>query len=208
MFKTIQLKNGQNIWLTSDTHFAHSNIIKKLSKWKDKSGCRNFETMEDHDHTIIDNINKLVKPNDILYHMGDWSFGDPDNVRKYRNRIACQDIRLVLGNHDKYIAPKDSPYRGCFTSVDYVAGFSLKIDGQPFKTKFFLSHYSHQVWPSSHHGTIHGFGHSHNSIKGIGRSMDVGVDCNNFYPFHIDEIIYQLKNVEPAILDHHTNETN
>lgn len=209
MFKSIQLKKDQSIWITSDTHFGHINLIKNLSKWKDKSGCRNFDSIEDHDNTIIDNINNLVKKTDILYHLGDWSFGDIDNIKKYRNRINCKDIRLVLGNHDKYIEPKDSPYRGCFTSVDWIDGFSIKKEDMPFKVKFYLSHCAHRVWFNNHHGSISLFAHSHGSLlpKEWGRSMDVGLDTNNFYPYHLDEIIYFMKDIELLVLDHHNIET-
>ena len=71
-----------------------------------------------------------------------------------------------------------------------------------------MSHYSMQVWNKSHHGSIHLFGHSHGSLKGIGRSMDVGIDTNNLYPYHLDEILYNLKDIDVKIIDHHNNKTN
>jgi calcineurin-like phosphoesterase family protein len=194
----------QNTYFFSDPHFGHRNIVKSISKWEDTSSCRNFESIEEHDQTIIDNINRLVKQNDVVYCLGDWSFGPPDNVRVYRNQIKCKNLHLILGNHDKHIRPKDSPFRGCFSSVNDVLQFSLRLDGLYAKTKFFLSHYSHQVWPNHHHHSIHLFGHSHGSLQGLGRSMDVGLDCHNFNPFHLDEIMYFMKDVNPHFVDHHT----
>ncbi len=197
----------QNIYFTSDTHWGHKNIVKSISKWADKSGCRNFDSIEEHDSTIIENINLLVKKDDILYHLGDWSFGETENIKKYRNQIKCKNIHLVLGNHDKYIRPIDSPFRGCFSSVNDIMNITTRMEKDFLKTKFFLSHYGHRVWPNSHHNSIHLYGHSHGTLPRWGRSMDVGIDCNNFYPFHLDEILFEMKNVEPLIIDHHTTET-
>lgn len=200
----------KKIWFTSDTHFGHKNIVLGTTTWAvdRRGGCRVFDTVEEHDQTIVDNFNSLVKPDDILYHMGDWSFGGHENIKKYRNLVKCKNIHLILGNHDQHIVPRDSPYRGCFSSVHYVNNFSIKWDGgQLGKTKFFLSHYSHQVWENSHHGTIHLFGHSHGTLSGIGRSMDVGVDTHNFYPYSLDEIMYFMDTKAVHAIDHHNEHT-
>jgi hypothetical protein len=39
-----------------------------------------------------------------------------------------------------------------------------------------LCHYGMRVWPASHHGSVHFYGHSHGRLPGYGRSRDVGVD--------------------------------
>lgn len=201
-----------NIWFTSDTHYGHKNIVRGTTSWgafekgSSHQSVRNFDTLEEHNETLIQKFNDLVKPDDILYHLGDWSFGGKENIQNFRNRLHCKNIHLIFGNHDQHIEPLSSPYRGCFSSVQYVKQFSIKLDSG--KQGFFLSHYSHQVWNQSHHGVIHLFGHSHGSIKGLGKSMDVGVDTNNLYPYHIDEILERMKDVEPAIVDHHNGDTN
>ena len=59
-----------NIWFTSDTHYSHSNIAgEKVSNWK--NGYRNFESVWEMNKSLIDSINKYVKEDDILYHLGD-----------------------------------------------------------------------------------------------------------------------------------------
>ena len=90
-----------------------------------------------------------------------------------------------------------------FNSVQDV--FTGKIG----KREFHLSHYSHQVWPASHKGVIHLFGHSHGSLKGIGRSMDVGVDTHKeFRPYHINEIFKIMDKIPVKFIDHHELDTN
>lgn len=91
------------IYFTSDTHFGHSNICKETSQWTDKSGCRDFRSVEEMNEHIIHSINSVVGQEDTLYHLGDWSFGGIDNIWNLRKRLVCRDIHLVLGNHDQYI---------------------------------------------------------------------------------------------------------
>ena len=93
-----------NIWFVSDTHFMHKNICIGVSEWDDKAkSCRNFQTLEEMNELIINNINKYVKEDDILYHLGDWSFGGIDNICEFRKQIKCKNIYLVPGNHDHHI---------------------------------------------------------------------------------------------------------
>jgi calcineurin-like phosphoesterase family protein len=47
------------------------------------------------------------------------------------------------------------------------------VDGE----RVTLCHYGMRVWPASHHGAWHFFGHSHGRLPNHGRSRDVGVDC-------------------------------
>lgn len=208
----------KNIWFTSDTHFGHKNIVRGTTSWgafepgSSHQGVRDFDTLEEHNAALVKSINSVVKHDDILYHLGDWSFGGHENIKKFRDQLHCREIHLIFGNHDQHIEPIDSPYRELFASTQYVKNLSFKIDSQRSgkfgKTNIFLSHYSHQVWSQSHHGVIHLFGHSHGTLKGIGRSMDVGVDTNNLYPYHLDEVIDIMKNIKTEIVDHHNKNTN
>lgn len=205
----------ENIWFFSDPHFGHKNICRGVSEWNltgTHQSTRDFQTVEEMNEAIVTNLNSLIKPQDVAWCLGDWSFGGHENIKIFRNRLNCKRINLIFGNHDQHIEPINSVYRELFDSCQYVKNLSYKIDsgisGKFGKTKLFLSHYSHQVWNQSHHGVIHLFGHSHGSIKGIGKSMDVGMDTNNLYPYHLDEIIEKMKNISPTFVDHHNEKTN
>ena len=205
---------SKNIYFTADTHWNHKNIVRGVTAWSKENqlSIRNFDTLEEHNAELIKRFNSLVKCDDVLYHLGDWSFGGHENIQKFRNQLHCRNIQLIFGNHDQHIEPIDSPYRGCFSSCQYVKQVSLKIDsaksGRMGKQGFFLSHYGHRVWNQLHHGVIHLYGHSHGSLPGIGRSMDVGVDTNNLYPYYLDEILDKFKNVPVNYVDHHNKDTN
>ena len=93
-----------DIWFTSDSHWGHKNICIGVSEWDDKEqSCRKFDTLEEMNELIVSNINKYVKEDDILYHLGDWSFGGIENIWEFRKQINCKNIYLVPGNHDHHI---------------------------------------------------------------------------------------------------------
>src|ERR1700751_1321730 len=88
------------IWFTSDLHLGHRNIVgEKVSSWKD--GFRDFDSVKQMDDVILKAINDNVKWDDTLYILGDFSFKGNPEVGVYRNRINCQNIFFIKGNHDK-----------------------------------------------------------------------------------------------------------
>ena len=166
------------IFLTSDPHFGHGNIIKYVS--------RPFDNVEEMDKTLIKNFNRVVGENDILYILGDFTMGGSHTkCMKYREQINCKHVHLILGNHDKR-----NMYYDYFESVqDYK---ELKMDG----IKLCLSHYPFLSWNGKDRGSIMCHGHIHsnkrsnetNQWQGILR-YDVGVDANDYEPVSIEEII-------------------
>ena len=93
-----------NTWFTADFHLGHANIIRYCS--------RPFANVEEMDQTIVERLNASVKPNDVLYFLGDFCLGSQTRVRAYRRRIRCNKIFAVPGNHDKQackLKKKNSP---------------------------------------------------------------------------------------------------
>lgn len=78
-----------NVWVTSDTHFGHENIIKFCS--------RPFTSAKEMNEAMIENWNSVVGENDIVYHLGDVYFNK--NHSDFHNRLKGKK-RLILGNHD------------------------------------------------------------------------------------------------------------
>lgn len=196
-------------WLASDFHLGHANIAsEKTSNWK--QGYRKFNSVEEMDYTIIDNINKLIAPDDTLYFHGDFCFGGHIKTPDYRRRIACQNIHFIRGNHDKHI----DKYAGYFTSIQDYLDVTLKTqDGR--KVPFIMCHYAFRVWLGSHKGFYHTYGHSHGSLEHSpnGKSMDVGLDnayalFGEYRPFALEEVLDILDKREIAFNDHHSSETN
>lgn len=194
-----------NIWFTSDSHYSHSSISgPELSKWK--SGYRTFKTIQEMNECLIDTINKYVKEDDILYHLGDFSFGSPQKMYEFRKSLVCKTIHLIKGNHDEIFDEfyEEKRQRLSFDPFELFTSVRDTYTGYIGKNKFHLSHYAHRVWPGSHRGTIHLYGHSHGSISDFGKSMDVGIDAHKeFRPFHINEILQIMEKREIVKVDHH-----
>lgn len=161
-----------NIWLTSDYHANHAKIIIYCS--------RPFANAEEMNEAMITYHNELVSPNDTTYCLGDVGWG---NVESFVRQLNGKKI-LILGNHDH----RDD-YHKYFDKVCHYN--EIKTEGK----LVVCSHYAMRVWNKSHQGSFHCYAHSHGTLHGVGRSMDVGVDTNNFRPYNIDEIIQKLSAV-------------
>lgn len=204
------------IWFTSDTHFDHEKILiynpARQRHWPDtlirtapnhKTGemesVYNINLMNEG---LIENWNENVKPNDIVYHLGDFSFGSTENTIKIIRRLNGLK-HFVSGNHDKVIHTS-AVAKSLFESVkDYE---ELRIDK---KTKIVMFHFPILTWNGGHHGAWHFHGHTHNSLPPEGRRVDVGVDSTavtgraEHRPFNLDEMRRYMKNKEFVAHDHH-----
>jgi calcineurin-like phosphoesterase family protein len=214
----IVLEKAQKLWITSDTHYGHKNICKGVTEWDldriDNSTTRDFKTLEEMNETIVNNINAVVGQDDILIHLGDWSFGGFDNIRVFRNRLVCKTIHLVTGNHDHHIVNDRDGVRSEFASVhEYYSQLEVRVprpNGEVERMRFVLCHFPVASWHDMNDGIAHLFGHVHlppNKKIMQGRAMDVGMDGNDMKPYSIFDCVKLLQNrpVLPVVLplDHH-----
>ena len=87
----------RDIWVISDTHINHSNILNFIDK--NKNYVRPFGSVKEMDERILDRWNEKVKPGDIVYHLGDVTFGPKDYFKTFWPKFNGSK-RLVVGNHD------------------------------------------------------------------------------------------------------------
>lgn len=159
-----------NTFFIADTHFNHTNIIKHTG--------RPFQSVEHMNEVLIERWNQVVRPKDLVYHLGDFGWG---NVVPVLKRLHGKKI-LIIGNHDKpSLRPAVRPF---FERQEKL--LNIKID----KQHIVLCHYAMRVWDGSHHGAWHLYGHSHGTLPSVGKSMDVGVDVvgSCWEPFSFEEI--------------------
>jgi calcineurin-like phosphoesterase family protein len=90
---------SRDIWLISDTHFQHANILNFTDFTTGERVRPQFGTVEEMDEVMIDNWNSVVKPGDKVYHLGDVFFGSKDTFIPLWKKLNGQK-RLILGNHD------------------------------------------------------------------------------------------------------------
>lgn len=185
------------IFVTSDSHFNHINICgPKISKWK--KGFRNFDTLKEMEDLLVENCNSLVKEDDILYHLGDFIMGKNvvTELPRIRNRIICKTIHHIPGNHAQQIR-KNKELQKNFASISERYSFY-------YKNHFIvMDHYPIVSWEDMAHGALHCYGHCHGNYIAPGRAMDVGVDCNSFKPFLLDDIVDILLAKPIVEVDHH-----
>jgi len=153
------------IWFTADTHYGDKKIIHYMN--------RPFKSVEEMNNTLIENWNKKVGERDLVYHLGDFGFGDPDPILSKLKGFK----KLVIGSHDRDAAKSD-----IWVAKD------TRMDIWELNIPITLSHYCMRVWPKSHYNSYMLYGHSHGFLKSQGKSHDVGVDCNNFTPLSFLEV--------------------
>ena len=135
----------QKYFFTSDTHYGHTNFCSGTTKWSDKSECRQFDTLQDMNDTLVDAINSVVGKNDFLYHAGDFAWGKK-NVIEFRSRIICKNVFLAPGNHDKELMYSQE-LRKLFSSV-YPGYGSIKVNNR----HIILCHFAMRTWDRSQIG--------------------------------------------------------
>lgn len=190
------LENGQRLFFTSDTHYGHHNICSATTQWVPANrNTRQFNSLDEMNDILVNNINETVGENDILIHMGDWSFGGFDNIQRFRNRITCKNIHLVLGNHDHHIAKNTNGVTELFKSVQHYLVLNVRRlieGGRVEKFNFVCMHFPIASWINMNAGFIHLHGHVHlppHQRIADGKAMDVGVDGNGLYPISMDEVL-------------------
>lgn len=159
-------------FFTADTHFNHEDILKYTN--------RNFKDIEEMNNTIIEKWNAKVNRGDRVFILGDFAFSKHG---RFINALHGKK-HLIIGNHDEM-------------SLDVMRNFTSVQNYKEFwfqkKYYFILSHYCLRTWSESINGSINLFGHSHGRLSTFNLSFDVGVDCNNFEPFHSSEIIRKIE---------------
>ena len=147
---------------------------------------------------MISRWNSYVTDHDEVYILGDFMYkGNGRDANEILSRLKGKKY-LVRGNHEKYL--DDPQFRqGAFEWVkDY---YVLKYEGG---LHIVLFHYPMLSWYGSHHGSIHLYGHVHNSgeqhpdfgekLEMLGkRAINVGVDVNDFYPVSIKAVMDKAK---------------
>lgn len=167
------------IYFVSDTHFSHANILKYCN--------RPFSSIRDHDKTLIKNWNSAVKPEDTVYHLGDFGFAHHDVIANILQELNGKKI-FIWGNHDKSMNKQLIQKYFQFDKDIY----EVKVDDEEMNVKqsIILCHYPFESWNKKYHGSWHLHGHCHGTVSSSDNMarLDVGVDCHNFKPISYDEV--------------------
>lgn len=176
-------------WFTGDWHLEHENIIKYCD--------RPFKDAKHMTNVLIDNVNELVMPNDRLFNVGDVAMHRALSA-ELRARFMCKNIFVIPGNHDR-----EKELRKHFTVLPQCHMYEND------SYRIVLSHYAMRIWPHSHHGAGHLYGHSHGKLAPMPGAMafDVGVDCWDYKPISLVQVKAEMKRLSALgpkyVVDHH-----
>ena len=184
-----------NYFFTADSHYFHSNIIKSCKRPQFRASDFNQEgkwlsseiskeRAEEMNEMLIERHNSVVKPGDIVYHLGDFCFGK--DASKIFNRLNG-NLHLILGNHDEKMVGSQTFPKFAWIKPYY----KLRIGD----CKIILCHYPFARWDCAHYGSYHLHGHCHGSYKpSQGLILDVGVDCQGDYkPWSYEDVCVYMK---------------
>ncbi len=179
------------IFFTSDHHFGHTNIIKFSN--------RPFSNIEEMNEELIKRWNEKVSPDDEVYYVGDLALMSSNKLKPILDRLNGK-IYLIKGNHEDAAIANASRFEWI---KDY---YELKVKdvyAHNGEQLIVLFHYAIKEWNASHYGTWHLYGHYHGTLfdDPLSRSIDIGVDCHNFYPISYEEVkeIILKKNWLPPV---------
>lgn len=91
LYDFIKAESDTKVFVISDTHFNHNNIIKYCN--------RPYKSVEEMNEDIIKRWNSVVRKNDVVFHLGDLGMGDFDTLKSIVDRLNGRKA-LILGNHD------------------------------------------------------------------------------------------------------------
>jgi calcineurin-like phosphoesterase family protein len=207
-------------YFCSDPHAFHANILKFCRRLvfmseAERAALRDLEarggdfrslrisdeSVDRMNRGLVDNINARVGRGDTLWCLGDWAWGRGTeylrNARWFRDRIACETVNLVWGNHDDRVIA--DLFQATYDQVE------ITVEG----ARITLNHYPMVTWNGQHHTSaaapnIHLYGHVHalfqkepaaNPLKdgGAWPALDVGFDGHEYQVWSLDEILEVLR---------------
>ena len=170
----------KNIWVISDTHFGHENILRFM----DNNGnhIRPFDNVNQMNEYMIEKWNSAVKPGDKVYHLGDVFFGDKENFKKLWPKLYGSKT-LIVGNHDdiKWLSSG-----GFFKNVHMWRMFpehGLLFSHVPVDRSIVEGLTCHK---DKRFLNVHG--HIHNNPSPTGYHFNVSVEWIDYTPWNIEEI--------------------
>lgn len=201
---------SSNVWFTSDTHYDHGNICLGTTNWDTSTkrgldAVRNFPDLRTMNYALVNGINSVVGQDDYLIHLGDWSFGGFEKIEEFRSKIICNNVILMIGNHDHHIERNKENVKSLFTKVTHYEELVITNSVKSTSENFVLCHYPITSWNRQRKGSMMLHGHQHLKGQdrfGEGKRMDVGI-CGSpeFRPYHLDEVLKIMKKRES--LGHH-----
>jgi calcineurin-like phosphoesterase family protein len=156
----------RDIWFISDTHFGHERLATRV---------RGFASVDEMDAAIADAWRARVKPEDLIYHLGDiaWNAG---GVSLFVELPGTK--RLILGNHDdgRKLAPHVQ---------------RLQLFHRFSEHEFIATHMPMMMEREREPINVHG--HVHATDVNFPGYVNISVEKTGYAPLHLDELLVRVK---------------
>ena len=173
-------------YFTADVHAFHEKIIK-YSK-------RPFNDLQHMHDEIINNWNRYTSKDDNIWVVGDFVYplSGPYAQKKFEFVKSLNGhIHVVLGDHD--------------TSADFYRHCGINVHKDVYvidrrredKPSIALCHWPIRIWPRSHYGAWHLFGHIHNNNRTkpfdeYYKSFNVGMDVWDYQLVSLNQVTEKM----------------
>lgn len=206
---------NRNIFFSSDWHLGHQGPKAGTPLWV----SRGYKSVQDMTWGIINKINELVRPDDIIFNLGDFCLNTTEGeFENYINSIKCQNIHYINGNHNSRI--KDA-YRKSLQSelgrTDILA-YPVRYKNIVFCGDYMeaivdglyicMCHYPIDVFNEMRSGAVMLCGHSHYTYDKTrdtcleNKRLDMSWD-GHLKPLSINEVKAIMAKKGLVAVDHH-----
>lgn len=177
-------EQAKRTFVISDLHLGHANIIRYAE--------RPFESVGEMNRTIVDNWNRTIGPDDLVFFLGDMRFGKGSKpawwwLRKLNGRIV-----FIRGHHDRGVWPTTKG----LNVVGVTDGVVARVGGKLLA----LTHRS-DATPEGFEGwTVHGHIHQKQPhISGKVKRVNVSVEVVDYTPVSLADIVGKIKREEGLV---------
>ena len=172
-----------DIWVVSDTHFNHANILRFTDSKSGDLIRPGFADVQEMNELMIQRWNEVVRPGDKVYHLGDVVMGTDQEswMKRHWPRLMGQK-RLIVGNHDNI---KMLASGGFFAKVEMWRVFS--------EFGLILTHvpiHDSGLYRGAGEGAqmLNVHGHIHQNASPKGPYRNVSVEAINYTPINIEKL--------------------
>lgn len=176
----------QQIFIISDLHLGHTNIIKHCN--------RPFKDVHDMNRTLVYNWNSTIRRDDIVYFLGDLAYGRNSSTDSWLHKLNGR-VTFIKGNHDES------------NSIKMLDHYITELDG----IKLYLTHDPANVPETWNGWVIHG--HVHNNARDLDmkqrypyinydkKRVNVSVELTNYKPLKLSSIVEQIREGKPVSME-------
>lgn len=168
---------SKNIWVTSDSHLFHANILNFID-YNGNQTRPGFANVDEMNEKILDHWNQVVKPGDKVYTLGDVVIGDHENFKKLWPKFNGSK-NLIVGNHDDIKFLSAGGFFKKVTMWRMMPEFGLLLTHVPV-------HQSSLYRGDKELKNCHG--HIHSMDSPPGPYVNVCVEKTDYFPVNIEEL--------------------